>query len=92
VYGKDDRLLYIGKANDVYARFYTQQQAHSKVASWWPLARRLQVEVYSSDIDALDAEARAIEGESPEFNKAKPSMLLEAPPRVLARYGGDLSA
>lgn len=65
----DGRLLYVGIARDLGARF----SDHRRRSAWWADAVRGTTTVYPSRDDAGLAEAIAIVGERPMHNTARPT-------------------
>lgn len=60
--------LYIGETSDLYRRLVGWRgKCHADRSPWWPLARRVVVEVYGSGLEAQEAERRAIEAAGSEI-------------------------
>ena len=57
-------LLYIGVTNN----FPRRMAEHQRADVWWRNASSFDVETFDNRLDALAAEARAIQSEFPEFN------------------------
>jgi predicted GIY-YIG superfamily endonuclease len=66
LYGDDQRLIYLGIAIDVAARF----KQHSKRV-WWSRVGAATVEEFATRREALTAETAAIRSEGPQFNIAQ---------------------
>lgn len=64
IYGADSELLYIGESNNVERRM----REHSKLRPWWPERRRIDIEPFASEQEAVDAERIAIRAEYPKYN------------------------
>lgn len=64
VYDASDRLLYVGIADDVDARFH----GHAQGAEWLEHAARAHIELYPDRKSAAAAELDAIRSEDPVFN------------------------
>lgn len=63
-YDETDRLLYVGIAVDLRARW----ARHRQQASWWTLSRRSDIQWFPDRVSAEEAETRAIRSESPLHN------------------------
>jgi excinuclease UvrABC nuclease subunit len=64
VYGDEGILLYIGVSNNFGRRW----NEHSRNQPWWNSRRRMTVDWYNTEDEALDAEAHAIFNEQPRYN------------------------
>jgi len=64
LFDADDRLLYVGIAFNPEARWNEHRGK-----AWWPSVVRKSVEWHPTRLVALEAEARAIEAESPRHNR-----------------------
>jgi hypothetical protein len=85
----DNALLYVGKSNRVVKRFYSNG-GHFDTKDWWNDVASASVSVYSSEIEALEAEAHAIYSEKPLHNKVVPHRYLSKAPRMLSKTFGSL--
>lgn len=64
-FSADGRLLYVGAARSLAYRL----RQHELGTPWWPLVARVDDERFSNIDAALDAETKAIETESPVYNR-----------------------
>jgi len=64
-YDGADRLLYVGSSVDIDARL---RQHESAFPAWWAFQRRIDVQTFSTEEQAREAEARAIAAEHPRWN------------------------
>lgn len=80
----NDKLLYVGITDGVETRF----KVHQKNAEWWPLMVRRDIEWFDTRRDAMRAEAAAIVGEGPLYNKQTygPEHQQRWLPRSVAKY------
>lgn len=60
-------LLYVGISKDFGRRW----RQHASTKQWWSEARRMTVEWYEDEAEALRAEVEAIECERPRYNVAQ---------------------
>ncbi len=90
LYSSDGRLLYIGKTYCVRGRFFRGPSSHSQSKPWWPEVSRVDVTVYRTEADALEAEKHAIREEYPLHNVNRPQPS-ENRPSPLHRYVGTLT-
>lgn len=65
----EDRLLYVGIARDLGARF----AAHRRRSPWWAEAARGTTVTYPTRADAELAEGIAIHAERPVYNSSRPT-------------------
>lgn len=65
LYDTEDRLLYVGVANDLDVRL----KRHANEKDWWSLVARRDITQFDNRLDAMYEESRAIERESPIHNK-----------------------
>jgi hypothetical protein len=63
-YGEDGHLLYVGETGDLGKRL----ARHAKTL-WFTQVRGITLEWYADEVDALNAERRAIHVEHPKYNK-----------------------
>jgi predicted GIY-YIG superfamily endonuclease len=80
-YDAEGRLLYVGISNHLFVR----TAKHRNSAPWFREVRRIDVLLYNSREEALDAESAAIKDENPQHNKLrakrkKPTEELALPP------------
>jgi predicted GIY-YIG superfamily endonuclease len=62
-YGDDGQLLYVGETGDLGTRFASHAQK-----LWFTQVRGITLEWYLDELDALNAERRAIHVEHPKYN------------------------
>jgi excisionase family DNA binding protein len=64
IYGRADKLLYVGSTGNLGARM----NGHSKQSPWWPKARYITIERFATRFDAYKAEGEVIRAEKPTHN------------------------
>lgn len=72
IFDAEDRLLYVGCAENVESRIYLHQQISSQFPVSWEIARRIDrytSQKYPNEQLAHEAERRAIESEIPLLNR-----------------------
>lgn len=62
-YGDDGQLLYVGETGELGTRFASHAQK-----LWFTQVRGITLEWYADELDALNAERRAIHVEHPKYN------------------------
>jgi predicted GIY-YIG superfamily endonuclease len=75
-YGDDGQLLYVGETGDLGTRFASHAQK-----LWFTQVRGITLEWYLDELDALNAERRAIHVEHPKYNVVHRSAPLLEPRR-----------
>lgn len=78
-YGDDGQLLYVGETGDLGTRL----AAHAQKL-WFTQVRGITLEWYADELDALNAERRAIHVEHPKYNvvhRSSPTLRRPAPAR-----------
>jgi hypothetical protein len=91
LYDDSGALLYIGKTYDVGVRLYWGPTSHALTKDWFPQVSRVVVQTFSSDADALAAEAHAIHTEAPRHNVVRPRLhALREAPQPLAEISGEV--
>lgn len=64
----DGLLLYVGKTNHPYKRFYDSRTAHFATKSWWSDVATIETICYENEKTALTAELHFIHWEDPKYN------------------------
>jgi hypothetical protein len=82
-YGDDGQLLYVGETGELGTRLASHAQK-----LWFTQVRGITLEWYADELDALNAERRAIHVEHPKYNvihRNSPGLLAPSSPRLPAR-------
>ena len=79
-YADDGQLLYVGETGDLGTRFASHAQK-----LWFTLVRGFTLEWYADELDALNAERRAIHVEHPKYNQVHRSAATLKPPAPRVR-------
>ena len=66
-YDAENALLYVGISKEFGRRW----REHASTKRWWPEARRMTVDWYDDEAEAVQAEVAAINAEHPRHNVAK---------------------
>lgn len=91
LYDQQGTLLYIGKTNHPYRRFFTSRTAHATTKDWWPEVIEAHLSCYVDERTAFEAERHAIKWEQPLHNKDLSGPHTQIEPEPLYTIVGSIS-
>jgi excinuclease UvrABC nuclease subunit len=84
-FNSKNELLYVGISLSAVHRL----EQHKRTAHWFEDLKRVEIERFSSRIEAMDAEKRALETEQPKYNIQLKAKRKAKQPQICREYLTD---